>query len=317
MRFKKAIVTGGAGFIGSNLVEALLKEGVHVISVDNYQSGKEENLAEFEENPLLTIVNADVTDYEAMKNLFVDVDVVFHNAASKKTICLNDPRRDLEINAKGTFNLLELSRDTGVKKFVHASTGSVYGEAVKFPQTEDHPLVPSSYYGVSKLAGEKYVKVFNKLYGLDTTVLRYFHVYGPKQDYSDAGGVISIFTNKILRGEPITIFGDGKQQRSFTYVGDVVAANLFVAENSAASGEVYNCASGINVTVNEMAETLMDKIGKVVNIKQGEPLVGDIWVFDISNKKLQDLGFSFKTSFSEGIDKTIGHMKKLVDDVQG
>jgi UDP-glucose 4-epimerase len=181
MKFKKALVTGGAGFIGSNLVAALLKKGVHVVSVDNYFAGKEENLVEFEDNPLLTIVNADVTDYEAMKRLFVNIDVVFHNAASKKTICLHDPRRDLEINAKGTFNLLELARDTGVKKFVHASTGSVYGEAVEFPQTEEHPLIPSSYYGVSKLAGEKYVKLFHKLYGLNTTVLRYFHVYGPKR----------------------------------------------------------------------------------------------------------------------------------------
>jgi len=207
-KFKKAIVTGGAGFIGSNIVEKLLKEGLEVISIDNYLSGKHENLAEFADNPKFQEVDCDISNYEDLKKHFEGVDIVFHNAASKKTICLNDPRRDLEINAKGTFNLLELSRDFGVKKFVHASTGSVYGEGIILPQKEDHPIVPTSYYGVSKLAGEKYVKAFNLLYGLDTTVLRYFHVYGPKQDFSDSGGVVSIFTNRILEKTPLTIFGD-------------------------------------------------------------------------------------------------------------
>ena len=136
------------------------------------------------------------------------MDIVFHQAASKKTICLNNPRLDLEINAKGTFNLLELSVKHNVKKFVHASTGSVYGEAQYKPQDEQHPLNPTSYYGVSKLAGEKYVRAFHDLYNLNVTILRYFHVYGPRQESSDVGGVVSIFTRRILEGKPIYIYGD-------------------------------------------------------------------------------------------------------------
>ena len=220
--YKKAIVTGGAGFIGSHVVEELVKLGVHTISIDDYFAGKPENLEHLKGYENFEEVKCDVTDLEGLKEHFGGVDVVFHQAASKKTICLNDPRRDLEINAEGTFNLLELSRDLGVKKFVHASTGSVYGEAQYFPQDEQHPLVPTSYYGVSKLAGEKYVKAFQHLYGLDTTVLRYFHIYGPRQESSDVGGVVSIFSRLMLAGKPITIFGDGTQQRSFTYVKDVV-----------------------------------------------------------------------------------------------
>ena len=167
-------------------------------------------------------IKCDVTNFKNLEKYFSGVEVVFHEAASKKTICLNDPRRDLEINAKGTFNFLELSMKYKIKKFVHASTGSVYGEALYSPQDENHPSITTSYYGVSKLAGEKYVKVFEHLYELDTTVLHYFHVYGPRQESSNVGDVVSIFLRLMLAGKPITIFGDGTQQRSFTFVKDVV-----------------------------------------------------------------------------------------------
>jgi UDP-glucose 4-epimerase len=188
--FKRALVTGGAGFVGSHLVEELVKMGVETISIDNYFAGKKENLAHLTQYPNFREEVCDVLDFEKLDTLFEGVDVVFHQAASKKTICLNNPRLDLDINAKGTFNLLELAVKHKVKKFVHGSTGSVYGEAQYFPQDEKHPLVPTSYYGVSKLAGEKYVKAFQHLYGLDTTVLRYFHIYGSRQESSDVGGVV-------------------------------------------------------------------------------------------------------------------------------
>jgi len=231
--YKRALVTGGAGFIGSHIVEELLKLGVEVVSIDNYSSGKHESLADLEPQALLQEVNGDVTDYNSIKQYFEDVEIVFHEAASKKTICLNDPRRDLDVNAKGAFNILELARDFGVTKVVHASTGSVYGEAIYMPQDEEHSLTPTSYYyGVSKLAGEKYTKVFSRLYDMNTTVLRYFHVYGPRQESSDVGGVVAIFIRRLLNGQPPIIFGDGTQQRSFTYVEDVVRANLLVASLS-------------------------------------------------------------------------------------
>jgi UDP-glucose 4-epimerase len=305
--YQKALVTGGAGFIGSHIVEELLKLGIEVVSVDNYFAGKRENLVGLEPQELLHEIECDVTDYDALKQCFEGVDIVFHEAASKKTICLNDPRRDLEINAKGAFNVLELARDFGVRKVVHASTGSVYGEALYTPQDEEHPLRPTSYYGVSKLAGEKYVQAFAHLYGLNTTVLRYFHVYGPRQESSDVGGVVPIFIRRLLHGQPPIIFGDGTQQRSFTYVKDVVRANLLVAVHPQAQGEAYNCASGAKITIHELADRLVRLCG---HEGQLEPLYddwapGDIKVFDIRNQKLRDLGFEFEMDWDRGLRETL------------
>ena len=309
--FKKALVTGGAGFIGSHIVEELVKLGVETISIDDYFAGKEENLAHLKGYSNFRQVKCDVTDFKDLEKHFSGVEVVFHEAASKKTICLNDPRRDLEINAKGTFNLLELSMKYNIKKFVHASTGSVYGEALYSPQDENHPLIPTSYYGVSKLAGEKYVKVFEHLYGLDTTVLRYFHVYGPRQESSNVGGVVSIFLRLMLAGKPITIFGDGTQQRSFTFVKDVVKANLLAASIPGTKGEVFNCASGIKVTIKELSN-LMSNILKTqyVPIIFEDWMPGDIKVFDIDNTKIQHkLGIEFITDFRKGLELTIDWAK--------
>jgi UDP-glucose 4-epimerase len=308
--YKKALVTGGAGFIGSHLIEELLSRGLEVTSIDDYVAGKKENLKDFLGNPNFREVNCDITDYNKLKQYFEGIDIVFHQAASKKTICLNDPRRDLEINAQGTFNVLELARDFGVKKVVHASTGSVYGEALYYPQDETHPLNPTSYYGVSKLAGEKYASAFDRLYGLDTTVLRYFHVYGPRQEYSDVGGVVSIFIRRAIKNQPLIIFGDGTQQRSFTYVRDVVAANILVALRKETKGECYNCASGIKVTVKELADKVLASLGKTdLKIEYADWTPGDIKVFDVDNSKLKGLGFEFKTDFDRGLSLTIDWFK--------
>jgi nucleoside-diphosphate-sugar epimerase len=309
-KYKKAIVTGGAGFVGSHIVGGLLDEGLEVISVDDYSSGKKENLARFHDMPGFHEVQCDVTDYEKMKSYFHGVDLVCHNAASKKTICLQDPRRDLEVNAKGTFNILQLSLEYGVKKVVHASTGSVYGEALYFPQDENHPLNPLSYYGVSKLAGERYAMVFHALYGLDVTVLRYFHVYGPYQDSSDRGGVVAIFGRRVLDGKHPVIFGDGSQQRSFTYVQDVVAVNKLVAMIPDTGGEVFNCASGISVSIGELAakvETMLER--QDLGIEYSDWTPGDIKVFNIDNSKLARLGFQSWTSFEKGLRDTLDWLK--------
>lgn len=311
--YKKAIVTGGAGFVGSHVVESLVNLGVETISIDDYFAGKSINLAHLSDKPNFHAVQCDVTDLNTLDSHFPGVDVVFHQAASKKTICLNDPRRDLAINAEGTFNLLELSIKHGIQKFVHASTGSVYGEAQYFPQDEGHPLVPTSYYGVSKLAGEKYVTAFSHLYDLDATVLRYFHVYGPRQESSDVGGVVSIFTRRLLTGEPITIFGDGTQQRSFTYVDDVVNANLLAATTPETKGEVFNCASGIKVTIQELADMVIE-ILEVENpvVNYGDWTPGDIKIFDIDNQKIKDrLGIEFTTDFRHGLGLTVDWAKNF------
>ncbi|MBL7053956.1 SDR family NAD(P)-dependent oxidoreductase [Patescibacteria group bacterium] len=312
--YKKAIVTGGAGFIGSHIIEELLNLGVQVISIDDYSAGKKENLNKFKDNKLFKAVKCDVTDYNNLKKYFKNIDIVFHEAASKKTICLKDPRRDLEVNGKGTFNILELSRDFGVKKVVHASTGSVYGEAQYFPQDEKHPLNPTSYYGVSKLAGERYAKAFEHLYNMDITILRYFHVYGPRQESSDVGGVVSIFGRKALNNQPPIIFGDGTQQRSFTYVKDIAAINLLVAQKKETKGEVYNCASGIKVTIKELADKILNQLNKSdLKIKYTEWTPGDIKIFDIDNSKLKKLGFNFNTNFEKGLKTTINWLKKYLN----
>jgi UDP-glucose 4-epimerase len=312
-RFKRALVTGGAGFIGSHLVGSLLEEGLEVVSVDNYFAGKRENLASCHDYPGFTEVDCDVTDYEGLKRCFDGVDIVFHEAASKKTICLNDPRRDLEINAKGAFNILELARDFGVKKVVHASTGSVYGEAQYHPQDEEHPLNPTSYYGVSKLAGERYAKAFCHLYDLDVTILRYFHVYGPKQENSDVGGVVSIFGRRVLQGQPPIIFGDGTQQRSFTYVGDIVRINKLVAVAEGTKGEVFNCASGIKVTIQQLADKVLAHFGQDnLKIEYQGWTPGDIKVFDVGNSKIRDLGFEFNTDFDDGLAETLEWLRSYL-----
>lgn len=311
-KFKKALVTGGAGFVGSNLVESLLEDGLQVISIDDYSAGKEINLADVKAKygNQLTIANVDVTNKNALLRQFDGVDVVFHQACSKMTVCLKDPLRDLEVNAAGTFNLLELARDHGVKKFVHVSTGSVYGIAQYYPTDENHPVNPTSYYGVSKLAGEKYVRAFAHLYDMDTSILRYYHVYGPKQDDGSYGGVIGIFCKKALAGDDITIFGDGTQIRSFTYVKDVVNINKLVAMKGG-KGEAYNCASGLKISINDIAVKINGLAGSKSNITYHDWKIGDIKNFEVSNQKIRDLGFEFQyLDFDHGLAKTFGWYEK-------
>jgi nucleoside-diphosphate-sugar epimerase len=312
-KYRRAIVTGGAGFIGSHIVDALLELGLEVIVLDDLSSGKLDNLSCHFSNPKLSIVSIDISSFEEVDNYFENVDIVFHNAASKKNICLNNPARDLEVNAKSALNVMLLAKKYSIKKVVHASTGSVYGEPSTFPVTENHGLNPTSYYGVSKLAGERYVDVFHKLYGIDTTILRYFHVYGLRQETdADLGGVVAIFISNLINGNPIIIHGDGDQVRSFTYVKDVVAANLLVASLDNSNGEVYNVASAIKITINELA----DKIIKIMNLplsdslkRYANSLIGDIRYFDIDNNKIKNIGLDF-TDFDIGLNNTIDKMKK-------
>jgi nucleoside-diphosphate-sugar epimerase len=298
---KKVIVTGGAGFIGSHICEELLQLGADVYCLDNFSAGRLSNIRKFLARDSFHVVAKDVCDRDAeMEILFDGAHIVFNNAASKKNICLHNPQKDLSVNAGGTLNLLELAKKHGVEKFVHASTGSVYGEPQIFPTTESHPYEPVSYYGVSKLAGERYVDVYHKLYGLDTTILRYFHVYGPRQESNEFGGVVSIFLRSILEGRNPVVFGHGDQVRSFTWVKDLVNVNLCAAMNPRANGQVYNAASAIRVSINELAERMLVLLGadKSLKVVHGDPLIGDIMKFDISNEKVvKDLGVTFNTDF--------------------
>lgn len=297
-KYKCALVTGGAGFIGSHICEQLLENTkMKVISIDNYSTGKEENIKHLKSNDRFVEVNGDVLDEKLLRELFskYGIDLVFHNAASKKSVCLEDPRKDLDVNGKGTLNLLMVANDYKVKKFVHASTGSVYGRPQYFPHDENHPLVPASYYGVSKLAGEKYVMLYKDLYDMNVTVLRYFHVYGSRQESGELGGVVAIFARKLKEKQRPTIHGDGSQQRSFTYVLDVVAANFMVAIDDRANGEVYNCASSIKVTVKELYNYVF--AGSGIEPIHKDWLIGDAKEFDVGNGKICKLGLEFNKDF--------------------
>lgn len=306
-KFKTALVTGGAGFIGSHIVEDLLKDGLEVVSIDDYSAGKKENLSHLSHwGAKFREVKCDIRDFNKLRPYLNGIDIVFHQAVSKNTVCLKDPQKDLEINALGTLNLLTAAREAGVKKFVHASTGSVYGDTRYYPSDEEHPLNPNSFYGVSKLAAEKYVRAFHHLYGMDVSILRYYHVFGPRQDYSDVGGVVSIFGRRAFQNLPLTIYGDGTQLRSFTFVKDIVNANKFLALTDDVSGEAFNCASGVKVTIQELAEAVLkyfDKPSLSILYEEWKP--GDIKIFNVSHKKLTDLGFKFQTSFEEGLSNTL------------
>jgi nucleoside-diphosphate-sugar epimerase len=303
---RRAMVTGGAGFIGSHLIRALVDRGIDVVSFDDYSAGKKSNLDDVRGKPNFREVSGDVTDAASIRRAMEGVDTVFHQAASKKTVCMRDPSRDLAVNGGGALLLLQAAAELGVEKFVHASTGSVYGEPVAFPQTETHRLRPVSYYGVSKLAGESYVNTFAHLFGVNATVLRYFHVYGPRQESSDVGGVVSIFLRRALSGQPLVVHGDGDQMRTFTWVGDVVEANLRAATRAIARGKTYNCASGIRVTVKDLASKVIARVGKNIQIQHGDPLPGDIREFDVDNSLItKELGMVFERDFDRGLGKTL------------
>ena len=305
-KIRRALVTGAAGFIGSHLTEALLKQEISVVAFDDYSAGKPENLNPFRGMKNFEDIHGDVTDAKAVSAAMQGVDTVFHQAASKKTVCMRDPSRDLEVNAGGSLRLLQAAVAAGVEKYVHASTGSVYGEPVTMPQNEQHRLHPVSLYGVSKLAGENYVNTFAAQFGIDATILRYFHVYGPRQESSDVGGVVSIFLRRALQDKPLLVHGDGQQMRTFTWVGDIVEANIRSATMPVARGKIYNCASGIRVTVNELASMVLKRVNPKIKITHGDPLLGDIREFDVDNSLIKrDLGLGFERDFERGLNTTL------------
>jgi len=306
LKYDSCLVTGGAGFIGSHICEEVLKQGKRVICLDNMVAGKEENIALFMNHPNFTFAKANVSSLDEIEKWFEGIDVVFHNAASKATVCREDPQKDLLVNAWGAWCVFEASRRRAVKKVIHASTGSVYGESQYVPQDENHPLNPRSFYGVSKLAGERYLAAFLEYYDLHYSVIRYYHVYGPRQESGNWGGVIPIFIRRAYEGLPLIIYGDGSQQRSFTYVKDDVNANILLANSEQSDGETYNAASGIKVTILELAQMvlkLMKRSDLEIQFQPWKP--GDIKVFEVNNRKIKALGISFETNFERGLKATI------------
>jgi len=298
------LVTGSAGFIGSNIVERLLTDGAEkVIGIDNFLGGKQINVFE---DPRYEFVEGDIRDESVIGPLVKQSDIVFHEACSSFTQAAEDPKRDLEINGLGTLNILEALRETEAY-LVHASTGSVYGEVQESPQTEEHPLEPICYYGLSKLAGEEYVRLYHKMYGIKISALRYYNVYGPRQDKEKF--VVPIFIDKVLHEESPVIFGDGLQERCFTYVSDVVDSNLLMLEKKEALGEVYNVASGRITSVKELAEVILKLCGSKLEIEYEAARPGEHRAVAPGIEKIKKLGWEPKVDLEEGIDKVIEWLK--------
>jgi nucleoside-diphosphate-sugar epimerase len=312
----RTLVTGGAGLVGSEIVDLLLDQGHEVISLDNYVSGKKQHQLKANKNPNFTSIGGDIRDTDLLKNLFESkIDWVFHEAVSKNTVCLTDPLLDLDVNARGTLNLLLMSRDNGVSRFVHASTGSVYGHTEIFPTSENDPKNPISFYGNSKLCAENYVQQFHSIYGLPTVILRYYHVFGSRQDSGPNGAVVPIFCRQALNGENLFVTGDGGQIRALTHVSDVARINLKVAETEKSIGQIYNCASDNRITILNLAKEIIAKTeSKTSEILHSEERFGEIYKFDVNNSKLKsDLNFDFKVSVDSGLTTTIEEMKMLLN----
>ena len=295
----KVVVTGGAGFIGSNLVKQLLHDRHEVTVLDNLSSGYRTNLEPFAE---IRFIEGDIRDEHAVSEAIRGAEVVFHLAASvgnKRSI--DHPIMDAEINVIGTLRILEAARRAGARKIVTSSSAGIFGELKTIPIREDHPAEPDSPYGCTKLCGEKECIAYSKLYDLEAICLRYFNVYGPNQRFDAYGNVIPIFAFKMLRGEPLTIFGDGEQTRDFVNVRDVVQANIRAANAGGISG-AFNIGSGGRITINRLVAHLRDASGITPEVQHGSPRPGDVRhsLADITAAR-KAFGFEPSVSLEEGL----------------
>lgn len=301
----KFLVTGGAGFVGSHLCERLLDKG-EVVCLDNFDSYyspqlKRKNIEPLYQRPGFELVEGSILDKQLLCRLFEDIECVFHNAAQGGVkFSVENPNKTHEINVTGTLNILEASVNSDVKKVINASSSSVYGKVLYMPFNEEHPTVPVSPYGVSKLAAEHYCRVFNEIYGLETVSLRYFTVFGQRMRPDLA---INIFTRKALNNEPIEIFGDGEKTRDFTYIDNIVKANMLAMKRG--SG-VYNIGSGQRVSINEIAEKIVTIVGSESEIIYSEAVKGDAehtWA-NVS-KARKELGYMPVIGLDEGLKRYV------------
>ncbi len=309
MRLKlKYLVTGGAGFIGSNIVDELLKRGNEVKVLDNFSTGKRENLKPFEKD--IELIEGDIRSFHIVQQAVKGIDVILHQAALPSVPrSIKDPITSNEVNVVGTLNILEAAREHKVKRVVYASSSSVYGDNPELPKHEGMIPNPLSPYAVSKLAGEKYCNVFARLYGIETVVLRYFNVFGPRQDpNSQYSAVIPLFIKAIMNDKQPTIFGDGTQSRDFTYVANVVEANILAATKEVESGLTMNCACHGQITLNELVEQIAKLLKKNILPNYAEPRQGDIkHSFANINRIRENLEYEPHTSFVDGLKNTIDY----------
>jgi nucleoside-diphosphate-sugar epimerase len=304
----RTLVTGGAGFIGSHIVEELLQHGHSVRILDNFSTGTRKNVEVFQGN--VEILEGDLRDVETVKGAVRDVEQVFHLAAFISVPqSMSDPETCFEVNVGGTVNLLEAARRAGTRKVVLSSSTAVYGDTDVFPTTEETPLHPLSPYAVSKQVNELYARLYTHILGMPVIVLRYYNVYGPRQrPDSDYAAVIPIFVRQLTAGKPITIFGDGKQSRDFIFVKDVVRANLLAADSDMA-GESYNICTGHQTTLLDLLEELSEIAPNPPQVRFDAPRSGDIYCSVGSPEKAAaSLGFRAETSLANGLAQTVEWM---------
>jgi len=311
MSKQTVLVTGGAGFIGSNIVSELLTRGYQVKVLDNLSTGRKINLEPIIDQ--IKFIEGDINDTAILQKEFAGVDFILHQAALPSVPrSIESPLSSHKNNATGILNVLEAAKAAKVKRLVFASSSSVYGDAKAKYKSEDLPTDPLSPYAATKLMGEHYCKIFYTIYGLETVVLRYFNVFGPNQDpQSDYAAVIPLFIKAILKDQAPTIFGDGQQSRDFTFVKNNIEANILaMTSDKVGHGEIFNIACGQSYTLNELVDTINKVLGKNIKANFADPRPGDIKhsLADISQaKKL--LGYKVDTNFADGIKQTIDWIK--------
>jgi UDP-glucose 4-epimerase len=301
----RVLVTGGGGFIGSNLVRALLDKGHDVRVLDNFSTGNRANLSGLD----IEVVEGELRSYERVHNAVRGVEIVFHlGALGSVPRSVQDPLTSSAVNIEGTLNVLLAARDEGIRRVVYSSSSSVYGPRRELPVTEDMPPDPISPYGVAKLAAERYCVSFSRVYeSFESVVVRYFNVFGPRQSpYSQYAAVIPLFVTAIAAGEPILVYGDGEQRRDFTYVSNVVDGTIRAAEAAGASGRIFNVAASAPATVNEVAAAIGAVLGKPVEKTFAPPRVGDIrdsWA-DVTAAR-EVLGWEPTVDLEDGLRRTV------------
>jgi nucleoside-diphosphate-sugar epimerase len=311
------LVTGGGGFIGSHLVERLLRDGHRVRVVDNFSTGRRANIEAVRgAGPdRLQVSTADIRDPDVLKEAVSGVEGVFHLAAlGSVPRSVMHPQETHAANATGTLNVLVAARDRGIKRVVFAGSSSVYGALEEYPKLESHPTWPISPYGLTKLMGEHYLRLFGELYAMEPVTLRYFNVFGPRQDpASQYAAVVPAFVSKLLRGEAPTIYGDGEQSRDFTYVENVVEANVLAMQAPAdriAPG-LFNIAAGGRHSVNALFRTVRDLVGAGPEPVHADPRPGDIRHSQAGIDRARDhLGYEPRVSFAQGLERTVEHFKR-------
>lgn len=300
------LVTGGAGFIGSHICERLVREGHRVRVLDDFSSGKESNLESFAGD--IEMIRGDIRDVPVVTRATQDVDVVFHEAAlGSVPRSVSDPRTTHEVNITGTLNVFLAARDAGVKRVVYASSSSVYGETPSLPKGEDMTPQPLSPYALSKLVGEHYASVFKHVYGFEIVALRYFNIFGSRQDpESQYAAVIPRFVTALLSGQRPVVYGDGRQSRDFTHVENVVDANLLAAEAGDVAGRVFNVACGGRYTLLELLSKLKQIIGTDIDPLHEPARAGDVRDSQASIEAAErGLGYRVSVGFEEGLRRTV------------